>query len=107
MALAYLAGKLVAGIGPMVAAWRSDEPDLAGPDWLKAPFTLLPPRKELIKFGLSTNFSGTINKIVRDSELLWVGAFFNPLAAGYYRTAHRRDQPGHFADQPLYCHHLS
>lgn len=86
VALAYLVGKLVAGIGPMVTAWRAMT-EIAGPDWLKAPFALLPPRGELIRFGLSTNFSGTINKIARDSELLWVGAFFSATVAGYYRTA--------------------
>jgi O-antigen/teichoic acid export membrane protein len=86
VALAYLVGKLVAGSGPMIAAWNLMK-ELAGPDWIKAPFSLLPPRRELIRFGLSTNFSGTINMIVRDSELLWVGAFFTPTVAGYYRTA--------------------
>jgi len=36
---------------------------------------------------LSTNFSGTINMVVRDSELLWVGGLFSPTIAGYYKVA--------------------
>ena len=83
---AYLAGKLVAGIGPMLAAWRNLNETL-GRGWWKASLKLLPPFKELAKFAVSTNLSGTINMVVRDSELLWVGWLFNAQAAGYYKTA--------------------
>lgn len=86
VAIAYLAGKLVAGIGPTLAAIRLMD-ELVGKNWWKASFDLLPPRGEMVKFGLSTNFSATINMIVRDSELLWVGLFFDARVAGYYKTA--------------------
>ena len=86
VALAYLAGKLVAGIGPMLlAAKRLDE--MFGKRWWKTPLSALPPTREMVKFGLSTNFSGTINMVVRDSELLWVGWLFNAEVAGYFKVA--------------------
>jgi O-antigen/teichoic acid export membrane protein len=84
--MGYLAGKMIMGLAPTVLAiyWL---PKIVGEDWLKAPFSLLPPRKEFIRFSLSTNVSGTINMVSRDSEVLWVGYFFSPLEAGYFKTA--------------------
>ena len=41
----------------------------------------------MIRFGLSTNLSATINLVARDSEGLWVGFFFGSTAAGYYKMA--------------------
>ncbi|MCL4559644.1 MAG: oligosaccharide flippase family protein [Chloroflexi bacterium] len=83
---AYLIGKIVLGIGPIVVAIYRLR-GMLGPRWWQASFDLLPPRRELVHFALSTNFSGTINMIVRDSEVLWVGYFFTSLQAGYYKAA--------------------
>lgn len=84
--IAYLAGKLVTGIGPIVmAVIRLNQ--MLGKNWWRSSFRLLPPFKELARFAISTNLSGTINMVVRDSELLWVGWLFNTEAAGYYKTA--------------------
>jgi O-antigen/teichoic acid export membrane protein len=84
--MAYLTGKMILGLAPIALAiyWL---PRMLGKDWINAPFSLLPPRKEFIRFSLSTNFSGTINMVARDSEVLWVGYFFSPLEAGYFKTA--------------------
>jgi O-antigen/teichoic acid export membrane protein len=84
--MAYLAGKMILGLAPILLAlyWL---PRMLGADWIKAPMNLLPPRKEFIRFSLSTNFSGTINMVARDSEVLWVGFFFSPLEAGFFKTA--------------------
>ena len=84
--LAYLLGKIILGIGPAAAAlfWL---PRTLGKDWLRAPMSHLPPWRELTGFGLSTNFSATINLIARDSEAPWVSLFFGPQIAGYYRIA--------------------
>lgn len=84
--MGYLAGKMILGLAPIVLAlyWL---PKMLGADWWKAPMSLLPPRKEFIRFSLSTNFSGTVNMVARDSEVLWVGYFFSPLEAGYFKTA--------------------
>lgn len=83
---AYLAGKVILGLSPIALAlyWL---PRMLGRDWWKASFDNLPPLRELARFSISTNFSGTINMIARDSEVLWVGYFFSPLVAGYYKTA--------------------
>ena len=83
---AYLTGKMILGLAPIVLAlyWL---PRMLGKDWYKAPLSLLPPRREFIRFSLSTNFSSTINMVSRDSEVLWVGYFFSPLEAGYFKTA--------------------
>lgn len=84
--LAYLLGKLILGIGPMVAAVGSLR-RMLGANWLKARLALLPAGRELARFALSTNFSATINLLVRDSELLWVAFFLSPVEAGYYKVA--------------------
>jgi len=84
--LAYLAGKVVLGLGTIIFGLVRTRQTL-GKGWWKASFKLLPPFKELAGFALSTNFSGTINMVVRDSELLWVGGLFSPTIAGYYKVA--------------------
>lgn len=84
--MAYLTGKMILGLAPIVLAvyWL---PRMLGADWWKAPLSLLPPKREFMRFSLSTNFSSTINMVARDSEVLWVGFFFSPLEAGYFKTA--------------------
>jgi O-antigen/teichoic acid export membrane protein len=84
--VAYLAGKAVFGLGVMALAFYWMKP-LLGEDWWRAPLTLLPRRRELLSFAISTNLSGTINMIFRDSEVLWVGFFTTKLQAGYYKFA--------------------
>ena len=82
----YLIGKIILGLGPVGVAlyWL---PRALGPDWLRAPFGLLPPRRELVRFAFSSNFSGTVNLLARDSEIPIVGFFFGNAAAGYYKIA--------------------
>ncbi len=84
--VAYLTGKMILGLAPVMLSfyWL---PRLLGKGWWRTSFSFLPPIKELVRFALSTNFSGTINMLARDSEVLWVGYFFSPLEAGYYKTA--------------------
>ncbi len=83
---AYLVGKMILGLGPIaVALYHMFK--LFGSRWWRAPLDLLPPRRELVRFALSTNFSGTVNLIVRDSEVLWVSGIFNTTYAGYYKAA--------------------
>jgi O-antigen/teichoic acid export membrane protein len=84
---AYLLGKMILGLGPIAAAffWL---PRVLGPGWLRAPLSLLPDRRKLMRFAVSTNFSGTINQIARDSEVSWVSFFFQSTeVAGYYKAA--------------------
>lgn len=83
---AYLIGKVILGVGPILVSlyWL---PRVLGKSWFRARWSLLPPRKELVRFAVSTNFSGTINLIARDSEVFFAGLFFNPTVAGYFKTA--------------------
>lgn len=84
--LAYLLGKMVLGLGPLfVALYHLDK--LLGRGWWHASFNLLPPRRELVHFAISTNLSGTINLVVRDSEELWVGGYFSITEVGYFKAA--------------------
>lgn len=83
---AYLLGKTLSGFGLAILAVRYLNQEL-GTDWWKAPFHLLPPRREFISFAFSSNFSGTINLFAKDSEILWINYFINPAAGGYYRIA--------------------
>ncbi|MBT7075970.1 MAG: oligosaccharide flippase family protein [Anaerolineae bacterium] len=87
---AYLVGKVFFGFS--LGFWgihRANE--MLGRGWLRAPFNLLPPKREFWSFAFSSNFSGTVNLLTRDSEVLWLG-FLLPgevgkIAAGYYKTA--------------------
>ncbi len=84
--LAYLVGKSITGIGfALLAFYHTTK--LLGPDWWRAPFSLLPPRREFWTFALSSNFSGTVNLVTRDSEVLWVNYFLSPAQGGYYKLA--------------------
>lgn len=84
--LIYLCGKLILGLSPIVVAlyWL---PRMLGAGWWRAPFSLLPPLRPLARYAISTNISGTINVLARDSETLWVSLFFSPVQAGYFKVA--------------------
>jgi O-antigen/teichoic acid export membrane protein len=83
---AYLVGKLILGIGPMLLAWRALREQL-GAGWWRASFNLLPPFKEWASFALSSNLSATLNLVVRDTELLWIAYFLSPYESGLYKVA--------------------
>lgn len=84
--IAYLAGKLALGLGSAVMAlyWMRS---LLGEGWHQTPFHLFANRREMARFAISTNLSGTINLVIRDSEVLWVGFFLSKVEAGYYKFA--------------------
>jgi O-antigen/teichoic acid export membrane protein len=84
--VAYLLGKFVQGFGTTILAIRWVNP-LLSPGWIHTPLSMIDNRQELTRFALSTNLSGSINMIIRDSEVLWVGYFLSPVAAGYYKLA--------------------
>jgi O-antigen/teichoic acid export membrane protein len=58
-----------------------------GRRWWRAPFTFLPPLREMARFAVHTNFNGTVTMLARDSEIPVVSFFFGPAAAGYYKIA--------------------
>jgi O-antigen/teichoic acid export membrane protein len=84
--LAYLVGKTFAGLAVAVLAYRQLSLSVGG-GWLGAPLHLLPERRELFRFAISTNLTGTVNLIARDSETLLIAFLRSPVEAGYYRIA--------------------
>ncbi len=82
--LAYLAGKILFGIGIFLLGINTLQ-GLIGKNWWRASFSVLDNKKGLVRFAFSTNISSTLNIIIRDSEVLWVGYFLSPLYAGYYK----------------------
>jgi O-antigen/teichoic acid export membrane protein len=82
--LAYLAGKFLFGSGIFVFAIKTMNLIL-GKEWWEIRLSELDNKKSIMKFAISTNISGTLNIIIRDSEVLWVGYFLSPLFAGYFK----------------------
>jgi len=83
---AYLVGKTITGFGFAALALRSAR-KLFGSGWWRVSLRLLPPQQEFWTFAFSSNFSGTINLFVRDSDILWINYFLSPLEGGYYKLA--------------------
>jgi O-antigen/teichoic acid export membrane protein len=85
--VAYLAGKVVWGTTIAISAlWVAAKE--WGFTWWRAPLSLLAPRRDdLLRFSISTNLSGTLKLVTRDSEMLWLAAFSSPLQVGYYKIA--------------------
>jgi O-antigen/teichoic acid export membrane protein len=85
--LAYLAGKIVWGASVTIIAMLEARRQW-GVGWWRVPILSLQDRwRDLVRFGVSTNLSGTIKLLTRDSEMLWLGAFSTPLQVGYYKIA--------------------
>jgi O-antigen/teichoic acid export membrane protein len=85
--LVYLVGKMVLGIGPVLLAlhWL---PQSLGKRWWRTPLSgNLPPLGPMARFAISSNFSGTITLVARDSEVLWVSYFFDTTVGGYFKVA--------------------
>lgn len=82
--LAYLAGKFLYGSGIFLLGMITLR-ELIGNNWWNASIKELDNKKSLLKFAFSTNISSTLNLVIRDSEVLWVGYFLGPLYAGYYK----------------------
>ncbi len=84
---AYLIGKIILAMSlTALAIWQARRAWGAG--WWRSPLkSLRDDSRDLIRFALSTNISGTLNLITRDSDELWLGAFTSPLQAGYYKIA--------------------
>ena len=84
--LAYLAGKLFFGLGMSIAAIYWLRP-LLGSGWWRVELRQLRRWKEMLRFAISTNLSQTVNMVIRDSEILWVGLLLTNVQAGYYKFA--------------------
>jgi O-antigen/teichoic acid export membrane protein len=85
--LAYLIGKAVGVLGQTILALRQAG-QAWGKDWWRSSLSLLQGQYgELLRFGVSTNLSGSLSLITKDSEMLWVSFLRSPTEAGYYRLA--------------------
>lgn len=84
--MAYLVGKAINGIGIFVIAMRKMS-SIFGEKWWQAPVNLIEKPWSMVRFAISTNLSGTINLVTRDSDVLWVGFFLTTEAGGYYKFA--------------------
>ncbi len=84
---AYLLGKVAWAIAMTGSAWLAVRRRW-GPAWWRAPIsTIVERRREMARFALSTNLTGTLTLVTRDSEVLWLGALTSPLQVGYYKVA--------------------
>ncbi len=84
--VAYLAGKVVWGVAVSMAAWVAATRHW-GRGWWRAPLTSIANRRPaMLRFAVSTNLTGTLTLVTRDSEVLWLGALTSPLQVGYYKV---------------------
>jgi len=84
---AYLVGKTIAGFGLSFASFL-EAMRRWGSDWWRLPLNLLwPQARELAHFAFHTNISATISLVTKDSEVLWVSLFRNPIETGWYKLA--------------------
>jgi O-antigen/teichoic acid export membrane protein len=99
--LAYIAGKAIGALGLTIAA-AGEAARRWGAGWWRAPLSLLRPQaRELGHFAISTNLSGSLSLITKDSELLWVSLLRGPVEAGYYRLAFGLANLSQMPVQPL------
>lgn len=83
---AYLIGKIVSGLGTALAAIILT-PRVVGADWFSAPLSRVKDWKEMLRFSVSTNLSGSLNLFFRDSDVLWLGYLVDSTGAGIYKFA--------------------
>lgn len=84
---AYLVGKSVSALILSLAALR-EAGQRWSQDWWRSPLGLLKPHwREMARFAVSTNISASVSLVTKDSELLWVSLFRNPVETGYYKLA--------------------
>ena len=82
--MAYLAGKFIFGFGVFITGFAQLS-NLLGKKWWLTSIGIIEDKKELFRFAISTNLSGTVNLLIRDSEVLWIGFFWSSLEVGYYK----------------------
>jgi O-antigen/teichoic acid export membrane protein len=85
--IAYMVGKAIGGIGISISALVNASREW-GSSWWRVPIRVLKPQaRELAHFAINTNISSSISLVTKDSEILWVSLFRNPVEAGYYKLA--------------------
>jgi O-antigen/teichoic acid export membrane protein len=84
--VAYLAGKIVAGVLITGAALREVQRVL-GTGWLRAPLNRVSDWRGIGRFMLSTNLNGTVNLLARDNIPIYIGYFLSTTEVGYFKFA--------------------
>jgi O-antigen/teichoic acid export membrane protein len=85
--IAYLVGKAVGALSLSLSALREASHQW-GRGWWRTPMAPLQKQgRELVRFAINTNISGSLSLITKDSELLWVSLLRSPVDAGYYKVA--------------------
>lgn len=85
--LAYMVGKIMLGGLMGLAALRQAHMAWGGRWWLTSLSHLRGRWRGLLRFAFSTNLTGTLTLLTRDSETLWLGALASNAMVGYYKTA--------------------
>lgn len=83
---AYLVGKIIVGIGPMIWAAMMMKREV-DPSWWKNPISIRSSVNEMVHFAISTNLTGTIKLLTTQSEAQWLGLLLNTEAVGIYEIA--------------------
>jgi len=85
--IAYMCGKVVGSLAISVSALMEARRKW-GEGWWRTPVGLLRMEiRSLLTFAFSTNLSGTVSLVAKDSEVLWVSALLGTQQAGLYKTA--------------------
>lgn len=85
--IAYMSGKVFGSVALSIRA-IIEANRVWGKKWWQASLKVLSSElRSLLTFAFSTNLSGTISLIAKNSETLWVSAFLGTTEAGYYKTA--------------------
>jgi O-antigen/teichoic acid export membrane protein len=85
--IAYMSGKILGSVTISIRA-IIEANRVWGKKWWEVSLKVLSSElRSLLTFAVSTNLSGTISLIAKNSETLWVSAFLGTKEAGYYKTA--------------------
>jgi O-antigen/teichoic acid export membrane protein len=83
----YIFGKLILSVSTTTLAIIAATKHW-GKQWLLAPISSLwPQKKDILTFVISTNVSGSISLVAKDSESLWISGFLDTTATGFYNIA--------------------
>ena len=85
--LAYIVGKVIGAIGLTLIAIQEANRRWSR-EWWRTPLGILRPQaRQLIKFAVSTNLSGSLSLINKSSDILWISFFRTPVETGFFKQA--------------------
>jgi O-antigen/teichoic acid export membrane protein len=85
--LAYIVGKVISAVGLTLLAIQEANRRW-GRRWWQTPLGILRPQaRQLVKFAVSTNLSGSLSLINKSSDILWISFFRTPAETGFFKQA--------------------